>query len=611
MAAQRSVSGKSASDALIADTEPPPERMVTVWWPDWPVHAAGIAPEVPAVVLHGNHVVARSLAAADEGVVIGQRRREAQRRCPDVVLVDHDPERDARAFEPVVRAVGEFTPRVDIVEPGWLCVAARGPSRYFGGDDALAMQLVATVTAALTSPGQDSGQDCGEASPRGVDAPETAAAAPPGESQPGGGESAPGKRGSELPRSGPALPLGSSGRDRGRPPGRHVVQVGIADGRFASTVAARLATARPIAVAPGGSPAFVAPLPIDWLQHLGDATPDEVRLFARLGLHRLGDLAALTSADVLARFGPSGRHAHRLAKGLDDRRAGGDAPRPEQAVEHVFEDPSPTLTPVLFIAKHLAGLLAADLAGNGQVCTRLVVTVETEHGERSERVWYRPTGMSMLAMVDRVRWQLAAWTTSGELTAGIALLRLTPDEVRQDDGEQLGLWGGHSAAADRAARAITRLATLLGEDAVLVPAWRGGRLPGDRYGWVPATMTDLTDPDRLRPPKDEGPWPGTLPTPSPATVLPEPRPARLDDAVGNPVVVTGRGELSARPVTFTNGDRPPQQVAAWAGPWPLDEHWWDPATARRAARVQIVTVDGDAHLLLAERQQWWRTATYA
>lgn len=561
-----------------------PERIVTVWCPDWPVHAAGIAPDVPAVVLHGNHVVARSRAAADEGVVIGQRRRDAQRRCPDVLLLDHDPERDARAFEPVVRAVGEFTPRVDIVEPGWLCVAARGPSRYFGGDDQLAARLVATVAALAPCPTSDPSPDA--------------------------------ERTGRVTRRGPSRipPRTGGGEDRAQNATahlHHLAQVGIADGRFASTVAARLATTTPIVVPPGGSTAFVAPLPIDWLQHLDDAMPEMVRLFARLGLHRLGDLAALSAGDVLARFGPPGRHAHRLANGLDDRQAGGATPRPVQAVEHPFDDPVPTLTPVLFMAKHLAGLLADDLAANGQVCTRLVVTIETEHGERSERVWYRPTGLSMLAMVDRVRWQLAAWTTSGDLTAGIALLRLTPDEVRQDDGEQLGLWGGHSAASDRAQRAVTRLTGLLGEDAVLVPAWRGGRLPGDRYEWVPATMTDLADHERLRPPTGEGPWPGTLPTPSPATVLAEPQPAQLDDADGEPVVVTGRGELSARPVTFTNGDRPPQQVAAWAGPWPLDEHWWDPATARRAARVQIVTADGDAHLLIAEHQRWWRTATYS
>ena len=102
-------------------------RMVTVWCPDWPVTAAEVAADVPAIVLFANRVVARSPAAAAEGVAIGQRRRIAQQRCPDAVLLDHDPDRDARAFEPVVRAVSRFAPRLEVVEPGWLCLAARGP----------------------------------------------------------------------------------------------------------------------------------------------------------------------------------------------------------------------------------------------------------------------------------------------------------------------------------------------------------------------------------------------------------------------------------------------------------------------------------------------------
>ena len=409
--------------------------MVTVWCPDWPVVAAGIPAEVPAVVLHANRVVARSPAAAAEGVAIGHRRRVAQQRCPDVVLLDHDPARDARAFEPVVRAVGAFAPRLEVVEPGWLCLGARGPSRYFGGDGALAEQLVAAV---------------------------------------GDG--------------------GAAGT---------AVGVGIADGRFASAVAAWRGVRAPRVVAPGGSPAFLDPLPIAWLHHVGGVDAELVGLFARMGLARLGELARLPEGDVLARFGPPGRDAHRLARGDDDRPAGGAEPPPERRVQQTFDDPVVLLDPLVFVGKHLADELVAGLAAEGRVCTRLVVTAETDHGERSERAWYRAAGMSAPAMVERVRWQLDAWMASGELSAGVVLLRLAPSEVRGDDGDQLRLWGGPSAADERATRAVARLTGMVGDQAVLVPAWRGGRLPGDRYDWVPASTTDLTDTDdtaeRLRP----------------------------------------------------------------------------------------------------------------
>ena len=127
--------------------------MLTVWWAHWPVVAAGIAAGAPshrpAIVLRANRVVACSPPATAVGVAIGQRRRVAQQRCPEAVLLDHDPDRDARVFDAVVGAVSEFTPRLEIVEPGWLCIEARGPSRYFGGDERLGERIVAAIDGAL------------------------------------------------------------------------------------------------------------------------------------------------------------------------------------------------------------------------------------------------------------------------------------------------------------------------------------------------------------------------------------------------------------------------------------------------------------------------------
>ena len=520
-------------------------RYVTVWCPDWPVVAAGVQADVPAVVLLANRVVARSPAAAAMGVVHGQRRRAAQQACPDVVLLDHDPDRDARAFEPVVRAVGRFVPRLEVVEPGWLCLDAKGPSRYFGGDQRLAERVVAAVR----------------------------------------GESA---------------LVEATG-----------VGVGVADGRFAAAVAARRAGTGVVVVEPGASGRFLERLPVAWLGHLGEADAELVGLFARLGLARLGDLAAVPASDVLARFGPSGRHAHRLAGGHDDRAADASDPPPERRVEQAFDEPVELVQPLVFVGKQLADELVASLSGEGRVCTRLVVTAETEHGERSERAWYRAAGLSAAAMVERVRWQLDGWMGSDEPTAGVVLLRLSPDEVRGDDGDQLRLWGGPSAADERATRAVSRLAGLVGDAGVLVPAWQGGRLPADRYGWVPASTTDLTDADdtaeRLRP---AGPWPGALPAPSPAVVPGEVQRAALVDGRGQPVRVGGRGELSASPATLAVGGGPPQPVTGWAGPWPIEERWWDPTRHRRLARFQVVTADGTAHLVVAEHRNWWIAATY-
>ena len=263
---------------------------------------------------------------------------------------------------------------------------------------------------------------------------------------------------------------------------------------------------------------------------------------------------------------------------------------------------------VVFVAKQLADELGESLAAQGRVCTRLVVLLETEHGERSERSWYRSAGLTAAAMVERVRWQLDAWVglprgSDQEITGGIVLIRLVPEEVRADVGQQLGLWGGQSDADRRAIRAIARLTTLTSETAVTVPVWRGGRLPGDRYRWVPATTVDLDQSTRMASRAStgsgpSGPWPGSLPTPSPATVYADPRPAEVLDEQGRAVEVSGRGVVSAPPASLMimHGDEsagwrrgPRQEITAWAGPWPIDQHWWEPSRHRRLAQFQMLT----------------------
>ncbi len=127
-------------------------RTLMLWCPDWPVVATalvdGVDPHQPVAVLRANRVVVCSPAARAEGVRRGLRKREAQGRCPHLVVVDHDPGRDARAFEPVLAAVEELAPGVEVVRPGAVALAARGPAGYYGGEAAAAEKLV--EHAALT-----------------------------------------------------------------------------------------------------------------------------------------------------------------------------------------------------------------------------------------------------------------------------------------------------------------------------------------------------------------------------------------------------------------------------------------------------------------------------
>ena len=68
--------------------------------------------------------------------------------CPEwPVPPDPDPDPDAgRSFEWVVSLVEELCPRVEVLRPGACAIGARGPARYFGGEEALAGKIIEAVT---------------------------------------------------------------------------------------------------------------------------------------------------------------------------------------------------------------------------------------------------------------------------------------------------------------------------------------------------------------------------------------------------------------------------------------------------------------------------------
>jgi protein ImuB len=94
-------------------------------------------------------------------------------------------------------------------------------------------------------------------------------------------------------------------------------------------------------------------------------------------------------------------------------------------------------------------------------------------------------------------------------------------------------------------------------------------------------------------------------------VHPEPLPIEVLDGDGRAVRVTGRGAVSAIPATIRrpNG-RSAEPIVAWAGPWPLEERWWDTNRARRSARFQLLTESGSLMLASLERQRWWLIGEY-
>ena len=525
-----------------------PVRTLVAWCPDWPVVATGRAPDVPvAVVAPGTgatgRVVACSAAARAQGVRRGLRRREAEGRCAGLEVHAVDVDGEARAFEAVASAVTSVTPRLEVLRPGTLALPTRGPSRYFGGDVALAARVATLVDSAL------------------------------------------------------------DGRGRCR--------VGVADGLFAAVLAAR----RGRVVDPGGSPAFLASLPVASLDHAGELAglADLVGLFRRLGLRSLGEVAAVPPATLVARFGPVGARVSQLCRGLDDRPPRPQAPLPDFSAVAELDPPVTQVEAAAFVARSLAGELSERLAAAGLACARVCIEAETEHGETLSRRW-RTEGLALAAaLVERTRWQLDGWCNGAGVlrpSGGITRLRLVPEEITADRGRQLGFWGGATAADDRAVRGIARLQGLLGPEAVAVPRHRGGRGPGEQVVLVAVYGGVLAGVDERIGAVAPAPWPGRLPPPAPALVHWEAIPVEVVATGDEAVAVTGRGLITAAPQRVSLAGGPWAEVVAWAGPWPVDERWWDPATACRRARIQIVTNRGEAHLLSLTGGRWALEATY-
>ncbi len=520
-----------------------PLRVLVALWPDWPTCAAGVDPGVPAAVVAANRVVAATAAARMERVVVGLRRREAQARCPDLVVVTADPDRDARAWEPVVAAVETLTPLVEILGPGALVLATRGPSRYFGGDAALARRVRSLAEAAAGSGG---------------------------------------------------------------------CRVGVADGRFAASLAAEAARdSGVLVVAPGTSRQWLAPQPV---QALGRRYETLCDLLQRLGATSLGDLAALPQAAVIGRFGVEGVAAQRLARGLDETPFQARVPPEDLSCALELDPPETRVEAAAFAAKSLADALLSRLAAAGLTATMVSIEAVTEHGETLVRRWRHEGALSSAALAERTRWQLDGWLSGASgvrPSGGLSLLRLTPEEVRPDTGRQLGFWGREADSDTRAGRAMARVQAMAGPEAVLTARLRGGRAYADQVRLIPwgDALADPADP-KAGSREPVPPWPGRLGWPAPAVVHSPPRPADLRDGRGGQVAVDGRGALSAPPASLRVGGGEPVEVERWAGPWPLEERWWD-GGGRRRARVQVVTADGEAHLLHREGSRWWVEASYS
>lgn len=422
-------------------------------------------------------------------------------------------------------------------------------------------------------------------------------------------------------------------------------QIGVAEGYLTAVLAAR----EGVVVDRGGAREFLAGRDVRTLLHAATtreasaAWTDLVELLRRLGLHTLGDVAALRASDMAARFGELGSQAHRLAAGFDARRPVIHRPDPDITTSATLDPPAERIDTAAFTARRLAEEMQNRLMRRGAVCARLQVSARATTGRELVRTWRIDGALTASELTDRVRWQLEGWLggRSGQApSAPLARIELVAREVSPAGAAQDGLWGRRARGEVQAGRAALRVQGLIGPERVLVPVPEGGRSPRDRV----RTVVWGDESTGLR--STDAPWPGQIPPPYPSLVPLEPRPAVVLDRSGAPVAVDGRGHLSGDPAvlhvptpatddatsTLTStstrpapsgapsaarkgrsGGRGPATlgwlrtgtypITAFAGPWPVTERWW--GQRRRGAWAQVETDPGGVVLLCFREGTWW------
>lgn len=246
-----------------------------------------------------------------------------------------------------------------------------------------------------------------------------------------------------------------------------VLRAGLAENKLLARAAA---LAQPLGAAPavvraGQGAAFLARQPV---AALWPARPEVCRRLAQLGIRRVGEVAQVPEADLVCHFGADGRLLARWARGEDPSRVRADWP--SQAVTWRMAFPAGA-TPAALAAAVARGAaaLAGDLAGRGQVCQAVSLTLTLAGAPDVHRQRLLPRRQQGVAALDQALQALlrealqqaagAAGAAGGILP--VTALALAASGLAPVAWRQLDLWGQDAwREAERRQRLDRALAAL-------------------------------------------------------------------------------------------------------------------------------------------------------
>jgi protein ImuB len=338
----------------------------------------------------------------------------------------------------------------------------------------------------------------------------------------------------------------------------------VADDKF-STQCAALTGGGCSVVAPGGSAAFLAPLPVSLLP----LAPGDAERFELLGLRVLGQIAALPTAPLAARFGERARTYATLARGEDQ-----EPLRPRRAVtvyeeRFAFDSPVDQLEPLFFAIRSLLTRVAERLSAAAQTTDRvdLVIVLDaTNRLEPSPSVVDIRVDLAQATASSTIMFELARVALEAREQLGLVEAIIVRSAPYGEPPPQLGLFDGAAGSRQTAlAAALARLGAALAPHEVVTIASHPerSRLPERMQSSLPITSPrqfTKTQPaqrgiasaraarDRSAPALRADPRKGWAPA---LRLLEPPRPMRA-----------------------------PAAQAERAGPFRLSEGWWEQSVER-------------------------------
>lgn len=534
-------------------------RVVWVHLRDWPIVGCGYGDDDLVAVEKSRRLVAVSRAAAEAGVRHSMAQREAQTLCPKLLVVPVDRYGQERAFMQVLSVLDDFVATVEVSKAGACCFLAKGPSRYFGGEEAMCSRIIealeqylaGTTTVHIGLADSRFGAFCAAAN--------------------------------TAPSEALILKVGDTSRYLS-PLGVEILCSGLAE---------------------------LDVKPTDYLQAV-----EMVATFKQLGLRSLGDLAALEYADILGRFGSLGSIFHHWSNGFDHSPLNVKEPPAELSFTRELNPPITKADRAVFVTKALAEEFCEALNSRGLSCSRIVVAVETATLQYQERIWRSCQAFDAEMIAERMRWQIDGWISGPKVhrpNSALVSVSIRPDAFGESETEQLSLWQTNTSGLDSAVRSIARVQAQVGPGSVWFASAHGGRGVGDSVSAVAAETIDLaeiskkvsvSEVDKTRS------WPGALPKPEPSVKFGTSQKVDVLGLEGSVVQVGQRLELSTEPLWLVWPCGKTLKIVANSAPWPLVECWWDDKRYRRCVRMQVVTEDQYAFLVTREHQQWFLEAVY-